>query len=322
MLFSAHRRSISSNLAVALVVFGLHAAVSGQAVSAQDEKLKIKKANPVTVTTRDGVILRCKYYPGGVVKDSESGELEEREGKEVMPLILIHAHLEKGSVYDSLAKSLQEKGHAVIVPDLRGHGESTATRFNRRLDAEKMKPSDFPTVVNDIAAIKKFLLKENNDEKLNIELLTVVASEMGASAAVVWAIEDWSLPQLVGYKQGRDVKALALLSPRLNYNGLSIRNAVKNDLVRSMPLFIAYGGQTAKVKKDADLVEKQLERYHQADPTSLRMIKVNTTLQGTKLIDARSPVPAQLFKFLDQQIYSKASQFPWTNRKGPLEDSE
>lgn len=315
MLFSTHRVLAFFLLGMAFGLFGLHSAAE-----AQGEKLKIMDPKSVTVTTRDGVILRCKYYPGGVF--SKDGELEEREGKEVMPLILVHAHKEKGSVYDELAQTLQALGHAVIVPDIRGHGQSTATRFNRELDGEKMKPRDFVGVVHDIDAIKKFLLKENNEKKLNIELLTVVASEMSGSAATMWAIKDWSLPQLVGYKQGRDIKALVLLSPRLNYSGLSIRDATKHEIIRVMPLFVAYGGQTASVKKDVDLLSKQLEKYHMGDPTSLRMIKVNTTLQGTALIGPRSPVPEQIIKFIDEQVFSKAAQFPWTDRSGPLENNE
>jgi len=287
---------------------------------AQDEKLKIPSPKPVALTTRDGVILMCKYYPGGVLR--KDGELEERDGREVMPVILVHGHNEKGSVYDELAKSLQELGHAVVVPDIRGHGASTATRLNVRLNGEKMKPRDFALVAIDIDAIKKFLLKENNEKRVNIELLSVVASEMSASAAVFWAIKDWSLPQLVGYKQGRDVKALMLLSPRLNYSGLSIRDAIKHPIIREMPLLVAYGGQTAAHKKDANLLSKQLEKYHQGNPNSLKMIKVNTTLQGTQLIDPRSPVPAQLTKFIEEQIFSKASQFPWTDRRGPLESND
>lgn len=310
----------SSKLApfVVLLAAGLFSSAA-----AQDEKLKIPDPKPVSVTTRDGVVIMCKYYPGGVFRKGADGELEERDGKEVMPLILVHSMEEQGSVYYDLAERLQALGHAVIVPDLRGHGESTVTRAGIKLDASKMKPRDFASVVLDIDAVKKFLLAENNEKKVNIELLTIVASEMGASAAIQWSIKDWSLKQLVGYKQGRDVKSLILLSPRMNYSGLTIRDLIKHPLIREkMLMMVAYGGQNSSVRKDVNLLEKQIERYRQADPASLRLMPFNTTLQGTKLLDPRSPVPEQIIKFIDEQVFAKASQFPWTDRTGPLEDAD
>ncbi|HIF34971.1 MAG: alpha/beta fold hydrolase [Pirellulaceae bacterium] len=293
----------------------------------EEKKLKIAVPKPISLTTRDSVILRCKYYPGGVIRvgSEESIEFEEIKGKDVMPLILLHGHEEQGSVYDEFAKRLQSMGHAVIVPDLRGHGGSKTTTFNIQLDASKMKARDFASLVNDIDAVKKFLLKENNESKLNIELLTVVGAEMGASAAILWARKDWSLPQLVGFKQGRDVKALILLSPQMNFNGLGIKDAILHPIVRVMPMFITYGNKGSKgreAKKSVDQMTRQLERYHKADPTSLRVISSITSLQGTALLLPRGPVPDQTIKFIEKQILSKSSLHPWTDRSGPLEDKD
>jgi pimeloyl-ACP methyl ester carboxylesterase len=289
-----------------------------------EKELKIPDAKAIALTTRDGVILRCKYYPGGVVRTGEGDgvEFEERKGKEVMPLILLHGHEEQGSVYDAFAKRLQSMGHAVMVPDLRGHGGSKATRFNVQLDASKMKARDFASLVHDVDAVKKFLLKENNQSRLNIELLAVVGAEMGASTAVLWARKDWSLPQLIGFKQGRDVKALILLSPQLNFKGLAIKDVILHPIIRSMPMFITYGGKGREAKKNVDQMTRQLERFHKADPASLKVVRNDTSLQGTGLLIPRGPVPGQVIKFIDQQILSKSGLHPWTNRSGPLEDKE
>jgi hypothetical protein len=280
--------------------------------------LKIAPSKTVTVTTRDGVVIRCRYYAGGVVKSGVEDEFEKRDGKEVMPLVLIHGYEEQGSVYDELAKLLQADGHAVIVPDLRGHGQSTRTLNNILLDAEKMKARDFGGLLFDLSAVKKFLLAENNEEKLNIELLTVIGAEMGAAAAVNWTVKDWSLPQLIGFKQGRDVKALVLLSPEIDSKGLGFRDLLKNRLIQQMPMFVAYGTKDSDARKDVELMTKQIERNHKGDPTSYQVMKLNTSVQGTKLIAKGSPVPAEIKKFVSSQIFSKASGFPWTDRKSPL----
>ena len=77
-------------------------------------------------------------------------------------------------------------------------------------------------MVNDIEACKRFLLRENNEGELNIELLTVVAAgEMGAVIGLNWVAMDWSWPILPGRKQGQDVKALVLLSPGQSFKGVT-----------------------------------------------------------------------------------------------------
>ena len=110
----------------AFILF-LTLAVSGiQNVHAQDdEENKLPPAEDITLTTKDGVVLHCSWYPG----------VNE---KETVPIILLHGWEEDRHVYKDYALFLQQKhGHAVIVPDLRGHGESTELANGMELDLKR-----------------------------------------------------------------------------------------------------------------------------------------------------------------------------------------
>jgi pimeloyl-ACP methyl ester carboxylesterase len=61
------------------------------------------------------------YFPG-----RDGARLAYQETGEGRPLILIHGHQERGSIWFDLglAWQLAERGHRVIMPDLRAHGDS------------------------------------------------------------------------------------------------------------------------------------------------------------------------------------------------------
>ena len=62
--------------------------------------------------TSDGLELTLTYYRG-------------TKGKQTIPVVLLHGWKQSRNDYKDLAPALQAQGYAVIVPDLRGHGEST-----------------------------------------------------------------------------------------------------------------------------------------------------------------------------------------------------
>lgn len=167
--------------------------------------------------TADGVGLKYTYFGGA-------------KGKDSVPVILLHE--QKGTRHDlePLGKSLQELlGAAVIIPDLRGHGDSTQqTGSAKRIDGALFrKPSDFqPMVTHDLEAIKHFLLVENNNSRLNIDKLAVVGVQMGSTIGAIWGQKDWLSPIFLPGKTGQYVKALVLISPSSNYQGINLKEAV------------------------------------------------------------------------------------------------
>ena len=83
--------------------------------------------------------------------------------------------------FSGLATYLQSIGHSIIVPDLRGHGESLRVKASdMTLDREKFNRNAIAAMGEDIEACKRFLLKKNNGGELNIEFLTVVAAGQSA----------------------------------------------------------------------------------------------------------------------------------------------
>lgn len=196
--------------------------------------------------TKDGVALFAKYYPG-------------TQGRETVPVILLHMRKNRGigtwADYRELAEFLQKQGHAVLVPDLRGHGKSTKIRYTdgteSMLDASKMPADQYGRMVTyDMETLVAFLRQKNNAEELNLEKLCVVGAEMGAGIAMNFAQADWSWPQYNTLKQGQHVKALVLLSPRWMMPGLSINGPLNCEaVVTKLSILIAVGAGLSKERE-------------------------------------------------------------------------
>src|SRR5690606_10555327 len=90
-----------------------------------------------------------------------------------------------GATGKSFAAVLQDQGYAVVSVDLRKHGES------KREDDKELRPDDYRAMVGDLEAVKKFLLAEHQEKKLNINKLGIIAADDMAPVAVTFAQIDW-----------------------------------------------------------------------------------------------------------------------------------
>lgn len=293
-------------------------------VKSDKDQLKIPDRQAMTLSTKDGVSLFVEYYPGGFVKSGET--VRALNPKMVVPLILVHGWGGRGADMAEFALGLQHYGYAVAVPDLRGHGRSNTMRTATgvvTLDPERMNSRETNALlmgmIEDIETVKAFLLKENNSEKLNIELLGVVGADVGALVAMNWAVTDWSKQSLPAFKQGKDVKLLVLLSPPESFRAMNNRSFLSHPITSSQ-LFtmIAVGSGDRKAQQDADKLYRFLERRHSKPEETLKMLTVDTSLQGAQLLRRGLPVAAETLKFIYSHLNEKANLWPWTDRTLPV----
>jgi len=264
--------------------------------------------------TKDGVQLRATFYPS-------------LEGKESVPVILLHGW--KGSRRDfvRLAPVLQGAGYAVLVPDLRGHGDSTQRMVGGTMTTIKvdlMPPAETARMVQfDLEACKAFLKQKHNAGELNIEKLSLIGMDVGATVALDWARLDWSWPIYPGLKQGQDVKALVLISPRWSVPGLSVQAALNHPGVRQqISVYLIVGRESARDVGEARRIYNLLARYHRVpDPKQtvegqdLFFVGLPTSLQGRELM---ARFEQEIFDSILSFLNDRAAQLPipWQERTG------
>ena len=295
-------------------------------VNAQDEKKPEKELPPIenlALETTDGVLLSAKYFPG-------------TKGKDAVPIIMLHSMINTastGATYYKLAGDIQKfMGHAVIVPDLRGHGESTKQRnprdpnSNITIDPDKFTKVQFAAVGADIEACKKFLMEKNNKGELNIEKLCVIGSDVSAIVALNWAVYDWSQPGNVLIKNGQDVKALILLTPVASYKGFTAQQALNHVVIqRTLSIMILAGKIDTKYYSGSKRIYNQLARFHpekfedekdKLENQTLFEYGLNTKTQGSGmlLVSNLKPNPRDLIAGFIRYRLEKQEGYIWKNR--------
>jgi len=295
--------TISWNFAACLL-----ACLFGAPLYAQDEEA-LPEPRTVSLETSDGVALSALYYPG-------------TQEKETIPVILLHAWDEDHKSMVAIASTLQEKyGFAAILPDLRGHGLSQRTTKGDELDRDRWRTNELGSVIEDIEACKKFLIKENNQGELNIDLLCVVADNESTIFATLWTLRDWSYGPLGGMKQGQDVKSLVLLNPSRNFKGLNAAKAYQNDLLAgrnsAFPILVAYSGsgrdakniydRVARGRKNLAAKKKALEKHR---------FEVEKGKRVSKKRGKTSSMGDLIGDFLKSEVASRQQDYRWAKRGG------
>ena len=224
----------------------------------KDDKVKTPDPEEITLVTKDRVRLRCIWYPG-------------KNEKKTVPIILVHAWDGSASDHATFARYLQDNyGHAVIVPDLRGHGRSLSVEGREKeIDRSRMSRAEIATIALDISACYKFLKEKNSAGELNIDYLTVIGTGETCIHTAAWAIQDWNWPDLNGIRQGRFVKAAILIEPKERFKGLKMTNFSRH------PLFNGKGGvpplssliiytldaEQSSAKKNAEDIYEDMKKF-------------------------------------------------------------
>jgi pimeloyl-ACP methyl ester carboxylesterase len=285
---------------------------------------------PFTLITRDGVQLALTYYPSAERPGSPAA-------KQVTPVVMLHDLKDTRAIFGSMAARLQgpvddpatRPPFAVVTVDLRGHGDSTRQLLpngtQQDLDAAKTNPDNLRAMVTfDMEGVRRWLVGKNDEGAFNLNKLCLVGAGMGANVAANWAAQDWAAPPLAVVKQGQDVKALVLISPRWTYRGLNMQAPMQlTALKRSAVWLLIYGGEEQEVRSDLRRVHEQLLRFHPErdvpGASGLRSIAWPTSLQGSKLLAQNGPaIEDQVLKFLSMHVATR--DLPWISRRERLPD--
>ena len=286
-------------------------------VIAQDAEGKVPPPREMAVLCRDMTNIVCTFYAG-------------TKGKDSTPIILLHDHKGNRRDLEALAISLQTLlGAAVIAPDLRGHGDSPVIKAITKAPSVDAfgKPEFEAMIEQDLEAVKKFLVQENDGGRLNIDKLCLVGIGAGGGVASLWGVKDWSWKVLTSGKQGQDVKALVLISPSPNYRGLNIAQGLSlkvnsSDRFRTAAAVMIIAGENdSKAKSEAASVAALFKQGRTKEETDRANVETctlfteyePTKLQGTKLVGETSlNVDKKIAAFIQLRVADKPTT--WQKR--------
>ena len=179
-------------------------------------------------------------------------------------VILLHMLRRTKSDWDTIAKWLQTNGYTVIVPDLRGHGQSAG-------NWEQFTPEDFNKMTLDVAAIKSVLANEGAQK------IAIIGASIGANIAFNYASTD------------QDVKTIILLSPGMDYKGVSITDTRFNK-----PFLVV-------ASKDDEYSAQSAQTIIQNNP-SAKLLMYENAGHGTNMFSKNDLAP-NILKWLQTYNY-------------------
>lgn len=162
---------------------------TGNNAAASPTVAQSDQAQTVTIDSPDGVKL--------------VGSLFEASKPNSPALLLLHQWQSDRHSYDDFAKRMQTKGFNILSIDGRGFGESTKRADGSAVTAGRTD-ADVKAMLGDVRAAFEYLSKQPN---VNPRLIGIVGASYGSSLALIFAADEPT------------VKAVALLSPGLNYFG-------------------------------------------------------------------------------------------------------
>lgn len=293
--------------------------------AAEKKRREIPPARVVQLQTKaQGTVppinLACTWFAG-------------MNDRETVPVVLLHDWRTSSKSLMPLAQHLQkELGCAVLVPDLRGHGDSTSlVGGGKKLDASNMNKHEIPLATEDIEACKRFLKERHNAGELNIEMLTLIACGDSTALATAWAAADWQWPPYNGVKQGQDSKLLILLSPVRKFESLNLAALLKTPLfsnpnIEGITTVLFWDPEHAYSEREAAALESTLTKGLGPMPggnEEERWSKIRYALKvvngggfGQRLLTGEKGevVKKEITNFIDQKLVARAQKYPWTDR--------
>lgn len=300
--------------------------IGGKKKSGELEEGELPEPEIVEVTSKlpgtEGINLSCTLF---LSANSESPE----EAKMIAPMILVHDLGGSKSDLAPLARHLQSAGHTVLVPDLRGHGRSTTiANQTETIDYSEFRKSDFATIGEDLDACKRYLMQYNNEGKLNINMLGVLAVGDMCPIVTGWVLYDWSFANRGRLKQGKDVQSLTLVSPKRKFKTFSMSQMMTSPLLSGkgnwhIPTLVIWGGES-KSAKETKAVYKAMSKHRPPSEAAmsadrwaeqdLYQLDLPVAAEGAELLRPNEALYNFITTFNQQKVLLRASQLPWQSR--------
>jgi pimeloyl-ACP methyl ester carboxylesterase len=219
----------------------------------------------VSFPSTDGVSIAGELY-----EPSSRSFFGLRSTDEKRPaVVLVHMLTRSRGDWGGLPDRIRDAGIAALAIDLRGHGQSSGSA------------QDLQAMIHDVRAAARWLALRAN---IRADQIAIVGASLGASLALLAATD---LPQ---------VRAIALLSPSLDYRGLRTDTGLIKRLgARSIWL----------AASDQDPLALRTLRDMAAAPSGPREQHVSSVLaHGTVLLDKDREVGRVLVDWLRRSLLS------------------
>jgi alpha-beta hydrolase superfamily lysophospholipase len=318
-----------------LAILALPHAVKGQD-KGQDKKSD--SSENVKFDSVDGVELRGTFYPASKAK--------------APPVLMLHRYGGNRQGWEKAAEKLQDKGFAVLTFDFRGHGESTKVspdfwklaananhiRGGNKPDKKTIRQSEFradylPMLVNDIAAAKRYLDKQNDAGLCNSSNLILVGAEEGAALGLLWMDSEWDRRPKIqttlnrwiydpqGKPYGEDIAAAIWISPTSALNGKSVSNWLRDhkEIREKIPMVFYASKEDASGSAAATKLFDDLKRQGKMDLTFLQI--KGGKARGVELVNNKDFTLPDDFKKYLEAVNDKKGINAWKMRdteRGPL----
>lgn len=228
--------------------------------AATDTASENLRSEEVSFPTADGWEIHATYWAA-------------EEGKPAV--VLLHMLPADRTSYTAFGARLAVAGFNVLALDSRGHGESVSHRGERRR-YEDFSDDDHRSSVADVAAAKEFLASRGADATK----LGLVGASIGANFALNYAAGDG------------DVRAVVLLSPGLNYHGVTTAEAVTAYGAR--PLYLVAS------EEDSYAAESVGKLHEMAGHADFELFK--NAGHGTRIFDAEPAFRDTLVAWLGEHV--------------------
>ena len=175
----------------------------------------------IIILTLFVIVLNCCYAAASktvttdykiVTKDgfSMTAKLEYpriKNKKDFSTVVLLHSLGYNSQWWGNLPENLLEKGYAVLLVDLRGHGNSIYNSKLSKVSWKSMKNKAFSKYPSDVITVINYIKDDN--KKIFFNNYAFVGSDIGAVTAILTANEISNKP-----------KTIVMLSPIIQTKGL------------------------------------------------------------------------------------------------------